>query len=1089
MDKFIDDLEKIIVKNCYIEDNDKLRRYKNPNILVISFGLLKILDCALEYSNNSFIMQKDFFGPFEIEYLSTVPENVDDNIYINKIFNLEKLMNFDMDIVGFFHRRPNSARESIFPDNMSFKNKSRLDILSGMIKYNEDFYSHTLNEFPKNKLRDSKKMQEIYNNDLPAAFLREKDVADFLKNYISTLNGIFQGFFNIIRFNYSIHALDVNFVLSDLIKDLINIDIPEEDFLSPQNFSDTINNFVKSCHERYSPKVRDKEYDLRELLVDLLFTDVNLDDYSEINIYDPFYFSRETLDKSKEYVYSKNKNCAVNLYKRIDSNRLFKSANIDPTSVLCMILESMLLEEDTILSISDTNDSNTFNELDFDFIISDYRSKNISDEIGSIHKFQDKLDKPSKLVMIINKLQFYNKSMNWMIKNDNLEALLVFDNCFILIANSNKTIKRKNKFILIDYNILDDSYPEDTEYVRDRKLIVFKNKYSKDIISKMLKVYRDFEDSEFSKVIDNETVVKDFVYDELDKFWGDYYKNSLEMLVRYYYDDLWYISKIHTKKLDNVPIEILEKSKEHFEENYPIIHNEIEIGESNNSNKKNLRKVNNKFKFDESRKLVNINFYLKDFNYNNLMYDKKRKPYTISKQEKLDGNKSKIVETSLNSIPLYKLITFNPLEVDKEKIDGKRIELFNEIFYLKSDKFLRKFIILFLQSGKGMEEYHFFTHANICGSQKDFIYIRIPEIPLEIQEKIIKVYELNEEHYKLVKQSRDNFRKDILDYEKLEKDMENFNKMEIDINTGRIIEMSTVKRHMFDGLLWPLSISYLNAVHGTHVSNPNEKLDFYLKLFEFLTAFIDIVLISAIPEEDYNFLKEELWEGVSDNYSYKATFGTWTTLYHKLLDLYDEKDIEPKFNNDLIESLLNEDIYNIMDEVREVRNEFPGHRVSIPESRAKQLINDLKLQIDIVYDVFSYLTGFKLFYSVKVLELFDDGSNLYEVVSLNGPCDQPIYGEVTFNKRLKNNSLYLNNSMDGDLLELNKHLIKFEEVIEEYKDKKGRQKQRATGRFYLYLFNGFKKKKNKVQVRYKCYQVETDEIRKNIPLDEWEKLM
>ena len=156
----------------------------------------------------------------------------------------------------------------------------------------------------------------------------------------------------------------------------------------------------------------------------------------------------------------------------------------------------------------------------------------------------------------------------------------------LLIANSNKTIKRKNKFILIDYNILDDSYSEDTETVRGRKLLVFKNRYSKEIISKMLKVYRDFEDSEFSKVIDNETVVKDFVYDELDKFWGDYYKNSLEMLVRYYYDDLWYISKIHTKKLENVPVDILEKSKEHFEENYPIIHNEIEIGESNNSNKK-----------------------------------------------------------------------------------------------------------------------------------------------------------------------------------------------------------------------------------------------------------------------------------------------------------------------------------------------------------------------------------------------------------------------------------------------------------------------------------------------------------------------
>lgn len=123
------------------------------------------------------------------------------------------------------------------------------------------------------------------------------------------------------------------------------------------------------------------------------------------------------------------------------------------------------------------------------------------------------------------------------------------------------------------------------------------------------------------------------------------------------------------------------------------------------------------------------------------------------------------------------------------------------------------------------------------------------------------------------------------------------------------------------------------------------------------------------------------------------------------------------------------------------------------------------------------------------MELLDDGTNLYEVVSLNGPCDQHIYGKVTFNKRLKNNSLYLNNSMDGDLLELNPNLIKFEEVIEEYTNRRGQKKQRATGRFYLYLFNGFKKKNNKYQVRYKCYQIETYEIRKNISLDEWDELM
>ena len=41
MDKFIDDLEKIIVKNCYIEDNDKLRRYKNPNIDIDELKIFK----------------------------------------------------------------------------------------------------------------------------------------------------------------------------------------------------------------------------------------------------------------------------------------------------------------------------------------------------------------------------------------------------------------------------------------------------------------------------------------------------------------------------------------------------------------------------------------------------------------------------------------------------------------------------------------------------------------------------------------------------------------------------------------------------------------------------------------------------------------------------------------------------------------------------------------------------------------------------------------------------------------------------------------------------------------------------------------
>ena len=72
-----------------------------------------------------------------------------------------------------------------------------------------------------------------------------------------------------------------------------------------------------------------------------------------------------------------------------------------------------------------------------------------------------------------------------------------------------------------------------------------------------------------------------------------------------------------------------------------------------------------------------------------------------------------------------------------------------------------------MESGKGTDDYWFFKDNNMNGSKKHFVYIRIPIIPLETQEKIIKAYELNEEHYNLVKQKRDNFLKDILDFDRL----------------------------------------------------------------------------------------------------------------------------------------------------------------------------------------------------------------------------------------------------------------------------------------------------------------------------------
>ena len=1096
MEKFYIELEKIISKNCYLEEYESLAKYKETNVLVVIFGLIIILDNALMYSNKKDIVNDNF-----------------ERNYINKIFNFELLKDFDDKFINdpFIRQLPYVCK-SLNKSILSFQNYSRLGLWSNIIK-NQDQY--ILKEYPNNKLKDSIKMRKFINNSSPSDFFKEKDVADFLFSYVSTMDVIFRNFFNTIL-EFNIRNLQRHHVLSNLVKDLSNFNLPEENFSSPEKFFETVDSFISLCVEKRLSKYKKDElskftkdeYDLKELLVDLLFTDINLEDYSKINIYDQFYSSKETLDKAKEFINSQNTKCHVNLYHSINIG-IF--SNLSAQNFLTL-LQSLLYEGNMRVSSKkiDAIFSNDLNAHSFDFIISDCRGNDISADDVFIHKFQDRIDKPLKLVMIIEKDQFYNKYINWMIKNDNLEALLVFDLCFILIANSNKSLKRKNRFILIDYNILNDLHGDYKPYIHNGFFYSGIGRYSKRLVSKMLKIYNDFEDSEFSKVITNETVVKNFVYDELDKYWGDYYNNPLEKLIESDHDGNLDILETYNKKLKNVPNEVLLKSKDYYEKSYPIINIKYDSNKIVCENQFHTKRFNRrKKKLLKSRRYRSIDFYLKDFNYNNLMYDKLNKPYTIYKQNKIRGNKSNIVEETFNLIPLYSLITFNPLDLDEKEIEERRLCVYDEIFYLKSDKFLKKFIEYYLESGKGTEDYWFFKDNNMNGSKKHFVYIRIPIIPLETQEKIIKAYELNEEHYNLVKQKRDNFLKDILDYDRLLKDMENFNDMEIDVKTGQIKKMSTAKRHLLDGLLWPLSISYLNAVHGTHADNPNEKLDFYLKLFEFLAAFIDIVLVSAMPKEEYEKQKQELWDGVFFNatkdkqgkvisikhkYRCLGDFGTWTTLYAKLLKCYKEQDITPTFSNELIKSFLDDDIYEIIDMAREIRNKHPGHGPGVSQSLAKNLIEDLKGKIDLVYEIFGYLNGFKFFYCEDDrCKIIDNNNFKYSVVSLNGPCDQPIYGEITFNKTLKKDTLYLSNSLNGDLLELNSNLIIFDEAIDMYEeyDKSGEKhiKTRPSGRYYLYVFNGFNKRKKKYKVNYKCHQIYTTEKLKEFSFDTWNELL
>ena len=82
----------------------------------------------------------------------------------------------------------------------------------------------------------------------------------------------------------------------------------------------------------------------------------------------------------------------------------------------------------------------------------------------------------------------------------------------------------------------------------------------------------------------------------------------------------------------------------------------------------------------------------------------------------------------------------------------------------------------------------------------------------------------------------------------------------------------------------------------------------------------------------------------------------------------------------------------------------------------------------------------------------------HRVILLNGPCKQPIFGSMNFNKDLKEESLYLYNPSNNNLLLLDDKLIKFR-AVDKYEKQWG-----------IYLFNGYTDDKKIITARYKYFQ-------------------
>ena len=100
-------------------------------------------------------------------------------------------------------------------------------------------------------------------------------------------------------------------------------------------------------------------------------------------------------------------------------------------------------------------------------------------------------------------------------ENDNLESLISFKNHYIIIANLSKPKNMKGHFLLIDEsdtNVNDseidrinrESFSNNSYDIFNEKYVNPLSKADKRKMKEILKLYKEFRDSEDSKLIENE---------------------------------------------------------------------------------------------------------------------------------------------------------------------------------------------------------------------------------------------------------------------------------------------------------------------------------------------------------------------------------------------------------------------------------------------------------------------------------------------------------------------------------------------------------------------------------------------------------
>lgn len=393
------------------------------------------------------------------------------------------------------------------------------------------------------------------------------------------------------------------------------------------------------------------------------------------------------------------------------------------------------------------------------------------------------------------------------------------------------------------------------------------------------------------------------------------------------------------------------------------------------------------------------------------------------------------------------LIEYNPLYLDNEDLliyttkenhehekkvfESLDIQNPNDKEYLickvKTKEVSPAYLRIYLNSDHGLHNFNLLStdfRSNFIPPILNLMKIPIPD--LKVQKEIIAANSEISTFMDELGLLKNQFHKDLLNYKSILKSIQAFQGNTQFSEKDGNIQMDPKWQYVFEGLIWPLSISYLKVTRGSL----DKKVIFedYLKLFEFINKLNVIVLLSAIPIGLYPSFKKTIFPLAYKCY-HMMPWGGWISLYQNLKEVYDNNNFDVPFGIDFYRQLCSEKNIRLIEEAKDIRNTISAHGGDIDEDCAEKYLEKLKPKLNTLFNSMLIYKDLEMYYIKGQLEQ-DVEKNQYEhsVLNLTGPFSQPYEDTHYFDDILKSGKLYLFKPTTNELLQLKDEFAKFIQI-------------------------------------------------------------